>query len=132
MFICKLVDHRAEGSEGELRKLEALLAEGDTDDGNAPDKTSEHETESNAESTKDEPDDVSKRMLAKVGVYSLAKGSKGKLCHLESLLAEGDTDDGDAPNDTKEEPSKCRRKTGKEEPKKIADEFHEKFPPFIF
>ena len=63
-------------------------------------------------------------------VYSLAKGSKGKLCHLESLLAEGDTDDGDAPNDTKEEPSKCRRKTGKEEPKKIADEFHEKFPPY--
>ena len=123
-FFQKLVNGSTEGECTKLSELEALLAEGDTDDGDAPDNTGEEEAESNAESTKDEPDDIGDGMLTEVAIYSLAEGGKRELSHLEALLTEGNTDDGDAPDDTQEEPCKSHCNTGKDEPKNVADEFH--------
>ena len=55
---------------------------------------------------------------------SLAEGPDGKFSHLESLLAERNTDNGDAPDKAHKEPCDCRAETGKEEPKYVADCLH--------
>ena len=53
-----------------------------------------------------------------------SEGESSKLSKLEALLTEGDTDDGDAPDEAEEEPADACAETCEEEPKDIADSFH--------
>ena len=114
----------SEGESSKLSKLEALLTEGDTDNGDAPDKTCESEAEAKAEAAEYEPDDIRDGVAAEVAVYGSAEGPERKLSKLEALLTEGDTDDGDAPDEAEEEPADACAETCEEEPKDIADSFH--------
>ena len=50
---------------------------------------------------------------------------------LEALLAERDTDDGDAPEDACEEPRESHFESAEDEPENVADRFH-LFDPFSF
>ena len=119
-----LLDCSAEGACAKASELKALLAEGDTDDGDAPDKAGKEEAEHKSEAAEDEPDDISDGVTGYLN-NGLAEGPERKLSHLECLLAKGDTDDSDAPDKAHKEPHKRGTKTGKEEPKYVADCLHD-------
>ena len=117
----ELVDHRAEGSEGELSQLPALSAEGDTDDGKAKNDAEDTENENHQNTAKDIPEDVQDRMLVEISNNDLAEGQDRELRKFKGLATEGDTDEGNAPNNAEKEPSEGGDKPGNHEPNKIAD-----------
>jgi len=123
-FVC--LDSSAKGHQSKGSQLKALLAKGNTDNGDAPNDTGNRKAKRDAETTEYKPDQVCNGMLAKIGVYLLTKGEEGKLSQFEGLLAEGNTDDGDAPENAQEEPGKTCTKAGKEEPKNVTQSFHNK------
>ena len=120
----KLRKRCAEGEGCKLRKLEALSAKWDTDDGDAPNESGEDKSDPEPEAAEDKPEHVCDGVLSKVAVYGSAKGPDGKLRKLEALLTEGNTDNGDAPDESEEEPADTCTKAGEEEPKNVTDSFH--------
>ena len=75
----------SEGEKGKTSKLEALLCEGDTDDGNA-----ENDTNEVVNKRKDRADrcpyNVCKGMSLVAGIYRLAEGPTGPRVSLVSRL----------------------------------------------
>ena len=53
-----------------------------------------------------------------------SEGECSKLCKLEALLTEGDTDNGDAPDDSREEEAKPKAKAAEDKPENVAESFH--------
>lgn len=92
-----LFDFRAERSERKPRKLEALLAEGYADDGDAPNQTRDAESESKKKPAEYYPDHVGDGMLAEVLFNGRAERPERKPCKLERLFAERNTYNGYAP-----------------------------------
>ena len=109
-----------------MRKLEALSAKGDTDDSDAKNERDNEVSKGKCKSAEYEPNKVCKRMCTEVTVYMLTEGCKHEAAHLEALNAEGDTYNGNAPNDTEKRPNDSRRKTCGDKPEKIADKSHKK------
>ena len=113
----------AEGLEGKLCKLEALLSEGDTNKGNAENKTKYEVEDAEDLSAKKEEEEVEYGALS-VEYNALAEGLENKLCHLEPLLTEGDTYESNAENNTKKEVYCSEEEAAKYAPEEVADFFH--------
>ena len=113
----------AEGLEGELCKLEALLTEGDTYESYAKCYAKYKVEDAEDLSTKKEEEEVEEGALS-VEYNALAEGLENKLCHLEPLLTEGDTYEGYAENKTKNEVYCSEEKSAKYAPKEVAEFFH--------
>ena len=120
----KLLNGCTEGNRCERSQLEALFAEGDADDGDAPEDACKKVGNCKTDAAQEEPDDVGDRVLAEVSGNRFAEGPKSECSQLKCLLAEGNTDDGNTPNKTDEEPSDCGAESRKEEPKNVCDRFH--------
>ena len=116
----------AEGNEGQLCQLEALFAEGDTDDGDAPDQANEQEAESHFPTEQQAPDNIGDGVFAKIAVDGFAKGPDDQSCHFEALFTKGDTDDGDAKKQACKEVSNAACKTCENKPENVTDCLHEK------
>ena len=119
----QLCNCSAERLEGKLSKLEALLTEGDTYEGNA--KCDAKYKVKNAEdlSTKKEEEEVENGALS-VENNALAEGLENKLGHLEPLLTEGDTYDGKAECKTENEVYCSEDEAAEYAPKEVAEFFH--------
>jgi len=126
----ELLDGSTKRCESKLRQLEALFTKGDTDDGNAVDDAREEEAERQEQTAEDDPDYVCNGVLAKIRINIGAEGPNRNASHLECLLAEGNTNDGDAPQKANEEPANSGEKTGQNEPNKIANKLHTCFSFF--
>lgn len=124
MFLLCVFDSRAEGREAKASELEALFSEGDTDDRDAKDYAYEEESERLAEAAEEQPEEVSKRVRAEVGIDRLAERPEHKFGELEELFSEGDTDDRNAKDHAYEEVSDSGPKTDKNKPNDIAECFH--------
>ena len=121
--VSKLCNCSAEGLEGKLSKLEALLTEGDTYEGNA-ESYSKYEVEDAEDfAAKYEEEEVEEGALS-VEYYSLAEGLENKLSHLEPLLTEGDTYEGKAECKTENEVNSSENKAAEYAPKEVAEFFH--------
>lgn len=120
----ELLDGCAERGKCKARKLEALFAEGDTDNGDAPDNTRHAEAERKEQPAEYYPDNVCNGMRAEILIYRGAERPERNPCQLERLLAEGNTDNGDAPNDSGKEPRNSRPQSGKQEPQNVAECLH--------
>ena len=123
MLFSKLCNCSAEGLEGKLSKLEALLTEGDTYEGNA--KCDAKYKVKNAEdlSAKKEEEEVEYGALS-VEYNALAEGLENKLRHLEPLLAKRNTYDGKAESKTENEVYCSEDFTAEYAPKEVAEFFH--------
>ena len=95
----KLSNDSAEGLEGKLSELEALLTEGDTNEGNAESYAKYKVEDAEDLSAKKEEEEVEEGALS-VEYNALAEGLENKLSHLEPLLTEGDTYKSNADNKT--------------------------------
>ena len=113
----------AEGLEGKLSKLEALLTEGDTYEGNAESKTKYEVKDAEHLTAKKEEEEVEHRALS-VEYYSLTEGLKNELSHLEVLLTEGDTYNSKAECKTENEVYCSEDEAAEYAPKEIAEFFH--------
>ena len=113
----------AEGLEGKLCKLEALLTEGDTYESNAKCYAKYKVEDAEDLSAKKEEEEVEEGALS-VEHNALAEGLENKLCHLEPLLTEGDTYEGNAESKTKNEVYCSEDKAAKYAPKEVAEFFH--------
>ena len=98
----KLCNCSAEGLEGKLSELEALLTEGDTNEGNAESYAKYKVEDAEDLSAKKEEEEVEEGALS-VEYNALAEGLENKLSHLEPLLTEGDTYKSNAENKTENE-----------------------------
>ena len=121
--IIKLSNESTEGLECKLSELEALLTEGDTYKGNAEYDTKYEVEDAEDFATKDEEEEVKEGALS-CKYNSLTEGLEYKLSHLEVLLAEGDTDEGHAECDAKNEVYCSEDKAAKYTPKEVAEFFH--------
>lgn len=135
LFLCmwQLSNGSAEGLERELSKLEALLAEGDTNEGYA-EKHAEYEVNSSYyDTTAKVPKHVENGALSYEG-NGLAEGLEYKLSHLEVLLSEGDTYDSAAENYAEKEVYCSEDEAAEYTPDEIAEFFHceELLKIFIF
>ena len=86
----------AEGRKSIACVLEALLAEGDTDKGDAKDYAPNKDANYVAKTVSDKPNGVSNGMSLEVCVNGFAEGECCKTCHLEALKTERNTYDGNA------------------------------------
>ena len=98
----KLCNCSAEGLEGKLSELEALLTEGDTNEGNAESYAKYKVEDAEDLSAKKEEEEVEEGALS-VEYNALAEGLENKLSHLEPLLTEGDTYKSNAESKTENE-----------------------------
>ena len=119
----KLCNSSAEGLEGKLSELEALLTEGDTYKGNAECNTKYEVKDCEYDTAEDVPKYVEEGALS-IENYALAEGEKHKLSHLEVLLTEGDTDEGNAECKTKYEVNSSKDEATEYAPKEITEFFH--------
>ena len=125
------LDGGAERDKSELRELEALLAEGDTDDGDAPNDPRKEKADAEFKTAEDQPDHVGDRVLAEVGLDVRAHGPDRDPRQFEALLAEGDADDGNTPDNTRNEPRERHFKAGEDEPEYVTDRFHAFFLSYV-
>ena len=120
MMIILLVvqdDIGAEGRERELRELEALQAEGNTDDRDAPQQPEDRVQQRHLQPSEQKPEDVDqKRPDAALIGDRPAERSERKLSELEALDADGDPDDGDAPQHPPEDPRQSAEDPAENEP----------------
>ena len=119
----KLSNDSAEGLEGKLSKLEALLTEGDTYEGNAECKAKYEVDGCKHDTAKNSEDEVEKGTLS-FEINGLAEGLEYKLSELEVLLTEGDTYDGNAKYKTENEVYCSEDEAAEYAPKEIAEFFH--------
>ena len=120
----------AEGAKRKSRKLKALLTEGNADDGNAPQNSRQYKSNGQLPAAKDDPNNVGNGVLGKIGVDPCSKWPKAYPCQLEALNSEGNADDGDTPHKPKKQPCDRRKKSRKNQPKNITDQFHPVKSPF--
>ena len=121
--LLRLCNSSAEGLEGKLSKLEALLTEGDTYEGNAKSDTKNEVKKAEHLTAKKEEEEVENRALL-VEHNGLAEGLENKLRHLEPLLAKRNTYESNAESDTKNEVQESEDLAAKYAPKEIAEFFH--------
>ena len=119
----KLYNCSAEGLEGELSKLEALLTEGDTYEGNAENKAKYEIEDAEDLTAKYEEEEVENRALS-IKYNALAEGLEHELSHLEVLLTEGDTYDSNTESKTENEVYCSENEAAKYAPKEVAEFFH--------
>ena len=119
-------DLGAEGREGELRDLEKLLSERDADDGDAPQQTDQRVAERHRQSEEDQPDDVRERRDRAAAVAHLfSERPERQRREFEALQAVGNADDGDAPDDPREDPGKAAEQPAENEPQKVSEKTHD-------
>ena len=70
-------------------------------------------------------------MRIEVGLNYLAEGAEAKLRKLEVLDSERNTDEGAAEYDSKKEEEDSADETTEDEPKNVAESFHEKIAPCL-
>ena len=121
--LLRLCNSSAEGLEGKLSKLEALLTEGDTYEGNAKCKTKYEVEDAEHLTAKKEEEEVKHRALS-VENNALAEGLENKLSHLEPLLTEGDTYESYAECKTENEVYCSENEAAEYAPKEVAEFFH--------
>ncbi len=133
MYAGKLSNGSAEGLERELSKLEALLAEGDTNEGYAEKYAEYKVNSSNYDTTAKVPKHVENGALSYEG-NGLAEGLENKLSHLEVLFSEGNTYDSAAENYAEKEVYCSKDEAAEYTPDEIAEFFHceELLKIFIF
>ena len=124
-FLCfsKLCNCSAEGLEGKLSKLEALLTEGDTYESNAKCYAKYKVEDAEYLATKKEEEEVEEGALS-IEYNALAEGLENKLSHLEPLLTEGDTYESNAESKTENEVYCSKEEAAKYAPKEVAEFFH--------
>ena len=125
LFLCKwqLSNGSAEGLESELSELEALLAEGDTNEGNAKYYAKYEVYKSEYDTAAKVPENVENGALSYEGDV-LAEGLENKLSHLKVLLREGDTYDSAAENNAEKEVYCSEDEAAEYAPKEITEFFH--------
>ncbi len=85
----------AKGHEWQFRKLKALFAKGYSDNRYAEKDSREDVTDSQPESEKNDPDDVSNRASCSfAGLYLFSEGEKWKSGNLKALHTKRDADNG--------------------------------------
>ena len=97
IFNSTLGNNGAEGECRKLRHLKDLQTERNTNDRHTENKAQNRLTDHKPKAAEHEPEQVSDRMLAKIGIDLLSKRSQHKRSHFECLQTKGDTDNGDAP-----------------------------------
>lgn len=105
LFLGDFSDGCAKRLNGKFCELKALFAEGDTDNGYAPNYTAQKEAEGKEKTTENNPDYVRNRMLAEIRLCFVAERPDYKFCDFEALFTKRNTDYGDAPNNPDEKPS---------------------------
>lgn len=84
---------RTQRHEGELGKLEALHAEGDTDDGDAEQESGEDEQSRHLDAAEEQPDDVDQGLTETVCIFDvLTEREQRQTGELEALDPDGDPD----------------------------------------
>ena len=119
----KLYNCSTEGLEGKLSKLEALLTEGDTYEGNAENKAKYEIEDAEDLTAKYEEEEVENGALS-IEYNALAEGLEHELSHLEVLLTEGDTYDSNTESKTENEVYCSEEEAAKYAPKEVAEFFH--------
>jgi len=119
----------AEGEEGKCAKLEALLTEGDTDDGEAKNNTNEQVYESKLRTAEEDPDKVHNGVAVKVGLHTASEGPDSVASDLDILKTERNKDNGRAQSDANNEMNNSHPKTVDQKPDEIAKKLHILFPP---
>lgn len=113
----------AEGLEGELSELEALLTEGDTYESNAKYYAKYEVEDAEYLTAKKEEEEVEEGALS-IEYNALAEGLENKLSHLEPLLTEGDTYEGNTESKAENEVYCSENEAAKYAPKEVAEFFH--------
>ena len=119
----KLYNCSTEGLEGQLSKLEALLTEGDTYEGYAKCYAKYEVEDAEYLTAKKEEEEVEEGALS-IEYNALAEGLENKLSHLEPLLTEGDTYEGNTESKAENEVYCSENEAAKYAPKEVAEFFH--------
>lgn len=119
-------DRGPERHEAQLRHLEALEPEGDSDD-----RQTEHDADDSIgcgqlNATDEDPEDIHKKRSRShiTEAHILSEGEKLKTCHLEALNPHRKADDGQGPEQPYDEPQDGGDETAQEKPDQIADKTH--------
>ena len=118
----------SEWAESQSGKFEVLLAERNADDGDAQYDAEHQVGKADPDAAQQNPEDVHDDAQASAGLRSgldfLAERAEGQQTDFEGLYTERNTDDSNAPDNSRKEP-KCRADTAEgEEPQNISDKFH--------
>jgi hypothetical protein len=132
IFLKRTRHHRAEGHQGQLCQLEALAAKGDAHNGDAKNTTGEKRLESQRDPADQQPENIEKKGTDPAAVNHLfAKGKEGKAGKLETLKANGDPKDGDAPQHTRKGPTQSHPQATENKPDEIPQQAHLFLLPFL-
>ena len=123
----RLFDGSAEGHQREPRKLEALFAEGDADDGDAPEQSRQQKSEAELQAAEDNPYNIQNCVFSEITIDVFSKGPEHQSRQFEALLTEGDADDGDTPNQSQEGISKPGPESRQQKPQNVSECFHSLF-----
>ena len=105
-----------------------MEAEGDPDDGDAAEDTRAKVTQSQLPTKENCPKQIGNGVLFVVGLDIFSKGSKGQLCRLEALMAEGNAENGDAKQDAQQHPREPQPKAAEDKPKNVSNQTHDNSP----
>lgn len=114
-------DAGAERAQGELCKLKALHPKGNPDDGDAKQQPVQRSGNGKGKPAKQQPQQVHQQRGRTAAVDDdLAKRKKCQPCQLEALHPDGDTHDGETPQQPNQRPAKTHPKSTKHKPEQIA------------
>lgn len=123
------INRTTEGCERKSCELEVLECEGDTDDGNAEERTEDGVKNALEKTEENEPHHVEDGVSLDAAIHSLAEGRDSELSALEELQTKGDADDRNAAERAEQAVHDRVDETAANEPDKVAKEFHWINPP---
>lgn len=120
-----LCDRRTEGEKRELGHLEALKAKRDAHDSDAAQYARYDVGDRHRDASKDHPEDIGDYRWSTTAVYDgFAEGCQREACHLETLTPQGDTDDGNAEDQSKKQPSQSGPDATQKNPYDVSKSTH--------
>lgn len=111
---------RSERKQGQRGQLEALFPEGYADDGDEEKDAGDGIPQGVFPAKENQPDDVGDWVLVEVGFDCLSKREGDKFGDFETLFSERNSDDGDAPEDSRKRPKDAGPQTDEYEPKDVS------------
>lgn len=115
----------AERRQRQTGNLEKLFAEGNADDGDAPDNSAQQIAQSHGDAEEKNPDDIGNQGRRAATVNDiLLEGTEGQTGKFEALASVRNPDDGDAPDQPGKPPRQSAQEPAEDEPENIADCFH--------
>lgn len=120
----------AKGQKGDGDELPVLFGEGDADDGDEQQGGADKMNQGDLPAEEYEPDQVQNQIERAIGLWGgdhfLAKWRQVGSANPDGLDAEGNADDGDAPDQAADEVAQAGKEPAEDEPEDVSETTHEK------